>query len=580
VTQDTSSSAAPNVPPARKARDAYDAIVVGSGMSGGWAAKELCERGLKVLLVERGRAVVHGQYPTEWMQPWQFELRGRNPRPEYDRDYPIQSKNYAFGEATKHFYVKDTEHPYLTPEDKPFRWIRGYHLGGRSLLWARWVWRWSDLDFEANARDGHGVDWPIRYRDLAPWYDHVERFIGVSANRDGIPVVPDGEFLPAWEMNCAERQVRDGIARHYRDRRLIIGRSANITRPHGGRTPCQARNQCARGCSFGAYFSSLSATLPAAEKTGNLTVVTDAIAERVLYDEKRGRASGVRVVDRVTKEDREYVARIVFVCASTLGTAQLLLNSRSARFPQGIANGSGALGRHLMDHPFQTGARANVPGLEEEYYSGRRPVGVYVPRFRNVRAPDADRLGFLRGYGLQGGATRPGWGRGSGQPGFGAELKQALREPGPWQISLTVNGEMLPRAENYVELDPDQKDQWGIPLLRVHCAFSDNERALLRDGMTQAAEVLEAAGCRDVRTFDNNAPPGFNIHEMGTARMGRDPKTSVLNGHNQAHEVPNLFVTDGACMASTSCVNPSLTYMAITARAANFAADEMQRGTL
>jgi len=559
----------------------YDAIVVGSGITGGWAAKELCEKGLRTLVLERGRHVEHGKdYVTEWWQPWQFAHRGRGEQELYERDYPIQSKNYAFGEATRHFFVSDREHPYVTPDDKPFRWIRGYQLGGRSLIWGRACWRWSDLDFEANRRDGHGVDWPIRYRDLAPWYGYVERFIGVSGERLGLPHLPDGEFLPAWEMNCAERVVRQGIERAFPGRRMTMTRVANLTRAHLGRGPCQARNQCARGCSFGGYFSSLSATLPAARKTGRLTVVTDAIVHSVIYDERKDRAVGVRVIDAHTKTAREYFGRVIFLCASTLATAQILLNSKTARFATGLANSSGEVGHNLMDHISKAGARGTVPGLEDKYVYGRRPTGTYIPRFRNLGPTGSGRLGFVRGYGIQAGASRQGWDRGADEPGLGVELKQRLREPGPWQISLQGYGECLPRHENYVDLDPARADQWGIPLLSVHCGWSENERAIREDVKTQAAEMLEAAGCRGVETWDDDGPPGFSVHEMGTARMGADPKTSVLNAYNQAHDVPNLFVTDGACMASSSCVNPSLTYMAITARAADHAVNELKRQNL
>jgi choline dehydrogenase-like flavoprotein len=558
----------------------YDAIVVGSGMSGGWAAKELCEKGLKVLVVERGPALVHGAYPNEFSQPWDLAYRGLGDRALFEDEYPIQQLCYAFGEATQHLFVNDRAHPYLNPEDKPYRWIRGYHLGGRSLMWARQVYRWSDLDFEANAQDGHGVDWPIRYRDIAPWYSYVERFIGVSGRAENRPHFPDGEFLPPMEMNCAEEFLKAGIEGAYPDRLMSIGRVANLTRPHQGRGACQYRNQCHRGCSYGGYFSSLSATLPAAQRTGNLTIVTDAIVHSVTYDEVRVRATGVRVIDARSGEHREYGGRLVFLCASTLGTTQIMLNSTSARFPNGIGNSSGALGHNLMDHPFQAGAYGEIPGLADRYYFGRRPNGVYIPRFRNLGGPDSDGLDFLRGYAYQGQATRGGWDRGSGREGLGAELKSSLRDPGPWTMWLGGFGEQLPRHENHVTLDPDQTDQWGIPLLRISAAWSENERRLLADAAEQAAEMLEAAGCVNVRPHQVSTPPGFCIHEMGTARMGRDPRTSVLNAHNQSHDVPNLFVTDGACMTSSAHQNPSLTYMALTARAADYAVAELNRRNL
>jgi choline dehydrogenase-like flavoprotein len=561
--------------------ESYDAIVVGSGITGGWAAKELTERGLRTLVIERGRHVEHGKgYVTEWKEPWEFAHRGRGDKELYARDYPIQSKNYAFGEATQHFFVNDREHRYITDGDQDFRWIRGYHLGGRSLIWGRVCLRWSDLDFEANMRDGHGVDWPIRYADIAPWYDYVERFVGVAGEKLGLPHLPDGDFLPPWEMNCAESKLKEGIERAFPGRRVTLARAANLTRDHNGRKRCQARNQCARGCSFGAYFSSLSATLPAARKTGRLTLVTDAIVESVIYDDKRDRASGVRVIDAKTGQAREYNARIVFLNASTIGTAQILLNSRSARFPTGLANSSGEVGRNLMDHLSKAGARGAVPGMEDSYYYGRRPTGTYVPRFRNLARQQDPGVSFLRGYGIQGGAWRLGWDRGQRTTGIGVALKEALQEPGPWQTAMQGYCECLPNHDNRVELDSTQKDRWGIPIAHLRWSWSDNEKALREDLKTQAAEMLEAAGCTDVHTYDDNAPMGFSVHEMGTARMGRDPKTSVLNAHNQSHDVPNLFITDGACMASSSCVNPSLTYMALTARAVDYAVRELSRHKL
>ena len=555
----------------------YDAIVVGSGITGGWAAKELTEKGLRTLVIERGRDVEHKTgYVTEWAQPWQLAHRGKGDPALYARDYAIQSRNYAFGEATKHFFVKDTEHPYITDEGKPFRWIRGFQLGGRSLIWGRACWRWSDLDFEANQRDGHGVDWPIRYADLAPWYSHVERFVGVAGERRGIPHLPDGDFLPPWEMNCAEQFVKRGLEQAYPDRYMTLTRVANLTRAINGRGPCQARDQCARGCSYGGYFSSQSATLPAAKQTGRLTVVTDAIVESVLYDATRDRASGVRVIDAITGTTREYEGKLIFLNASTFGTAQILLNSTSARFPTGLANSSGEVGHNIMDHLSKAGARAVAPGMLDEYVIGRRPTGTYVPRFRNLGTKDG-KLGFVRGYGIQAGASRASWARGGAEPGFGPELKERLRTPGPWRVSMQGYCECLPRHENYIDLDPERKDRWGVPIPRIHCGWSDNERAMREDLKQQAAEMLSASGCTDVETYDDDAPPGFSVHEMGTARMGRNARTSVLNAHNQAHDVKNLFVTDGACMASSSCVNPSLTYMALTARAVDFAVQELTR---
>jgi choline dehydrogenase-like flavoprotein len=560
--------------------ETYDAIVVGSGITGGWAAKELTEKGLRTLLIERGRDVEHGKdYVTEWKKPWEFAHRGRGEPEIYRRDYPVQSHNYAFGEATKHFFVKDVEHPYETDDANKFRWIRGYQLGGRSLLWGRACWRWSDLDFNANATDGHGVDWPIRYAELAPWYSHIEKFIGVAGEKRGFPHLPDAELLPPWDLNCAEQFVKERLERAYSDRYMTITRVANLTRSHGGRGPCQARDQCFRGCSFSGYFSTQSSTLPAARATGRLTLVTDAIVESVLYDAKSDRASGVRVIDARTGAVREYNARIVFLNASTIGTAQILLNSKSQRFPNGLANSSGEVGHNLMDHLSKAGARGVVPGMLDQYVSGRRPTGAYIPRFRNLGHKN-EKLGFIRGYGIQAGASRTSWSRGGAEPGFGPELKQQLREPGPWKMSLQGYCECLPRHENHIDLDPVKKDKWGIPIVRIHVTWSDNEKALREDMKHQAAEMLERSGCKDVETYDDDAPMGFSVHEMGTARMGRDPKTSVLNAHNQAHDVKNLFVTDGACMTSTSCVNPSATYMALTARAVDYAVEELKRRNL
>jgi choline dehydrogenase-like flavoprotein len=561
-------------------REEYDAIVVGSGIAGGWAAKELCEKGLRTVVLERGGNVEHGRYPTEWQQPWDFEQRGRGRRYVYEEMYPVQSLDGGFGEATVHWYVSDRDQPYITPAGMPFRWIRTYHLGGRSLKWGRQCYRMSELDFEANLRDGHGIDWPIRYQDIAPWYSYVERYVGLSGQAEGLPHLPDGEFLPPMEMNCGELHVKAAIERAFPGRRLTMGRVANLTRAHNGRGVCQYRNQCSRGCSYGAYFSSVSSTLPAAQRTGNLTIVTDAIVASVISDEQRDRAAGVRVIDANTLEEREYYGRLIFLCASTLGSTQIMLNSRSNRFPDGIANGSGTLGRYLMDHIFQAGASGDLPGMEDMYFYGRRPTGIYIPRFRNLNGPDSDNLGFLRGYGYQGGAFRDGWARGSGVTGLGTEFKQALRDPGPWRFSLTAFGECLPREDNYVTLDPEQTDRWGMPLLRIHCRWSDNERQMMIDGALQAAEMLEAAGCTNVTTWNNLPPPGFTIHEMGTARMGRDPDTSVLNGYCQAHEVPNLFVTDGSYMTSSANQNPSIMYMAMTARAVDYAVREINRGNL
>jgi choline dehydrogenase-like flavoprotein len=481
----------------------------------------------------------------------------------------------------KHFFVKDSKHPYETSDDSSFLWIRGYQLGGRSITWGRQCYRWSDLDFTANKREGIAVDWPIRYDDIAPWYDYVEDYVGLTGQEEGLPHLPDGNFLPPMEMNVAEKDVKAGIESAYDDRMMTIGRVAVLTQAHKGRSACHYCGPCQRGCSAGAYFSSLSSTLPAARATGNLTIECDSIVHSVTYDPETGRASGVRVIDRRTSETREVDARLVFLCASTLGSTQILLNSTSSRFPNGLANSSGALGKYLMDHPYQAGANGTVPGHEDRYTFGSRPNGIYIPRFRNLgETPDAD-VDFLRGYGCQGSASREGWGRGIGEAGFGAGLKHRLREPGRWRMWVGGWGEMLPRKDNTVELDPEKTDAWGIPQLRINCTFGDNEETMRQDMATQLAEMLEAAGCTDVEPYlSDEAAPGLCIHEMGTARMGRDPDTSVLNRWNQAHDVPNLFVTDGACMTSSACQNPSITYMALTARAVDHAVQEMKRGTL
>ncbi len=561
-------------------KETYDAIVVGSGITGGWAAKELTERGLKTLMLERGKPVKHrDDYVTEDFGNWEFKFRNMGNRRLYEAEYPVQSQCYAFGEATQQFFVNDKENPYTHDEDKPFSWIRGYHLGGRSLLWGRQVYRWSDLDFEANAQDGFGVDWPIRYKDLAPWYDYVESFIGVSGSMENLPQLPDGKFLPAMEMNCAELHLKQKIEENFSGRKMIIGRVAVLTVPHKGRERCHYCGPCHRGCSNGAYFSTQSSTLPAAQATGKLTVRCDSIVHSVIYDEKKDRAAGVRVIDRNTHEALEFYGRVIFLCASAIGSTQVLLNSSTPRFSNGLANSSGALGHYLMDHPYLAGASGEVPGFEDKYYSGNRPNGIYIPRFRNIDAKTRH-PNFLRGYGCQGGAHRSGWDRGMNMLGFGADFKKRLREPGPWQIWLGGWGEHLPRYENYVALDPEKKDQWSIPVLKINCAWSDNENKMREDMAATLAIMLEAAGAKSVNPFNANSPPGLCIHEMGTARMGRDPKTSVLNGFNQSHDVPNLFVTDGAAMASSACQNPSLTYMALTARACDYAVKQMKRGKL
>jgi choline dehydrogenase-like flavoprotein len=567
-----------------RAREEYDAIVVGSGITGGWAAKELTEKGLKTLVLERGRNIVHGKdYITEHQGNWEFKFRGLGDRKKLEAEYPVQSRSGPVREDNLHFFIKDKDFPYV--EVKPFTWVQGNQLGGRSLTWGRQSYRWSDLDFEANLREGIAVDWPIRYEEIAPWYDYVEDFVGISGQPEGLPQLPDSRFLPPMALNCVEQKVRDDIKAHFPERTMTIGRTAILTRPHNGRAACHYCGPCSRGCTPGAYFSSLSSTLPAARATGNLTIRPNSLVHSIIYDEEKDRATGVRVIDAETKEMTEYFGRIIFLCASTLNSTKILLNSKTSRFPNGLGSSSGELGHNLMDHHFQVGAYGEMPGFEDKYYYGVRPNGIYIPRYRNIdaRTKQAD---FVRGYGYQGGASRSSWRRGMDTPGFGADFKHSLREPGPWQMFLIAFGEMLPRHENYVELDPERTDPWGIPLLRIDCSYGENEMAMRRDMAVQAAEMLEAAGCRNVETYDRyvegglGAEPGLGIHEMGTARMGRDPKTSVLNAHNQVHDAPNVFVTDGACMTSSACQNPSLTYMALTARAADYAVAEMKRGNL
>lgn len=554
----------------------FDAIVVGSGIAGGWAAKELAERGLRVVLLERGRNVEHiREYVNARKGPWEYPHRGGRTQEMIAR-YPVLKRDYPLNEKNLDFWVNEEESPYT--EVKRFDWYRGYQVGGRSLMWGRQSYRLSDFDFEANAREGIAVDWPIRYADLAPWYDHVERFAGIAGSREGLAQLPDGEFQPAMPLNCAEEQVASRLAAAFRGRRrLIPGRVANLTAPLPGRSACQYRNACWLGCPYGAYFSTQSSTLPAAMATGRLTLRPFAIVSEVLYDGGRGRASGVRVLDAVTGETTDYSARVVFLCASTLNTTWLLLRSATDVWPGGLGSSSGELGHNLMDHHFRCGARGTIPGLEDRYLYGARPTGFYVPRYRNLFG---DRREYLRGFGYQGSASRQGWQRAVAELGVGGAFKDAMARPGAWTIGATAFGEMLPNHANRVTLDPTRGDKWGLPVLAIDCATGENERLMRRDMMNDMAEMLEASGVRDVSTYDNGYFPGMGIHEMGTARMGRDPKTSVLNRWNQVWDAPNVFVTDGACMTSAACQNPSLTYMALTARAAAHAVDELNRRNL
>jgi choline dehydrogenase-like flavoprotein len=560
----------------------FDAIVIGSGMSGGIAAKELCERGLKTLVIERGRKLEHGASYTDWMQPWEVPNAGLIPEEELIRDYPVQSKCYAVTAATKQYWVKDSEHPYATPDDKPFDWIRGHHLGGRSLMWGRQSYRLGPQDFEANALDGHGADWPIRYADLAPWYDHIEKFIGVAGSREGLPQLPDGEFLPPFALNDAELLFKQAVEAKFPGRKVIPGRVANLSKaqPHHeelGRTSCQNRSLCERGCSYGAYHSSLSSSLPAAERTGNLTIVTDAIVHSVVYDPQSGKATGVRAIDANSKVGSTYEARVVFACASTIGTTQILLNSGSEAMPRGLANSSDMVGRNLMDHLIGPSVFGILPNGPDSYYFGRRPTGLYIPRFRNVSEPGE----FLRGYGYQGAAMRTG-GRGNAVAPqvMGAELKKLTRTLGPWMVYISGFGEMLPNPENRVTLEKSKTDQWGMPIPHVSCTFGDNEHKLAAQMLVDGRAMIEAAGGMVMSANGEAGNPGLAIHEMGTACMGKDPKTSVLNQYNQTHDVPNLFITDGSAMTSSGCQNPSLTYMALSARAAHHAAEFLKEGKL
>lgn len=553
----------------------YDAIVVGSGISGGWAAKELCEKGLKVLLLERGRNVEHVRdYPTATKHPWEFPHRLLNLSTDRDED-PVQSA--AYDESTKHFFVRDKEHPYI--QDTPFSWIRGYHVGGRSLTWGRQCYRLSDLDFEANAKDGYGVDWPVRYKDIAPWYDHVERFVGVSGQSEGLAHLPDGEFLPPMDLNCVEEHLQEQLRTKFKDRLLTIGRVANLTRGFTNRGPCQFRNLCARGCPFGGYFSSNSSTLPAAMATGNLTIRPFSVVSEVLYNKESKRATGVRVIDAETKETTEFFARIIFLNASTIATASILLQSKSPEFPQGMGNNLDLVGRHLMDHHFKVGAMGTIDGWNDIYYKGRRPVGIYIPRFRNVNE-QTRRSDYVRGFGYQGYAEREAWNDHANVDGYGKEFKQQLTAPGKWAMWMSAWGETLPYADNRITLHDTERDKWGLPLVRVQFEIKDNEKHMRKDMRDSAAEMLEKSGFKEIQSFDYNYIGGECVHEMGTARMGRDPKTSVLNKWNQLHDVRNVFVTDGSCMTSSANQNPSLTYMALTARACDFAVDEIKKGDL
>ncbi|MDA8993256.1 GMC family oxidoreductase [Flavobacteriaceae bacterium] len=557
-----------------KADMTYDAIVIGSGISGGWAAKELCEKGLKTLVLERGRIVEHVKdYPTMNDDPWDMELRG-GLTPEEQRKHQVALRSGFIGKDTEHFWANDEENPYT--EVKPFLWMRAHQMGGRSLLWGKQTYRWSDLDFEANAKDGYGVDWPIRYKDIAPWYEYVEKFAGISGEALGLPHLPDSHFLPPMELNCVEKHVKSRIEKDFPGRHMIIGRVAHLTEPLNGRGQCQYRNRCSRGCPYGAYFSSNAVTLPAAQATGNLTIRPYSIVQSIIYDDKKGKATGVRIIDAETNQSYEFHSKIIFCNASTLSSTQILLNSTSSRFENGLGNDSGELGHNLMDHTYRVGAMGKVEGFEDQYYKGRRPNGIYIPRYVNLdeKTKSAD---FLRGFGFQGGGGRSNTQGAANRPEFGADYKDSILQPDPWEFFITGFSECLPYHENKVYLNKEVLDKWGQPTLSIDSEFKANEKAMNRQIQIDAVEMLEKAGLKEVVGFDNEHEQGYGIHEMGTARMGRNPKTSVLNGTNQVHGAANVFVTDGACMTSSSCVNPSLTYMAITARAANHAVAELNK---
>ena len=554
----------------------YDAIVVGSGISGGWAAKELTERGLRVLLLERGKNIEHiKDYPNARKAPWEYPHRGGRTQ-EMVRNYPVLKRDFPLNEKNLDWWASDRDSPYT--ETRRFDWYRGYHVGGRSLMWGRCSFRWSDIDFEANARQGIGTDWPIRYAEIAPWYSHAEKFAGISGSLEGLPQLPDGDFQPPMALNCAEQLMSDGLKSKFDGvRRMIPMRQANLTLPLEGRSPCQYRDACWLGCPYGAYFSTQSSTLPAAMKTGRLTLRPFAIATEVLFDRNRKRATGVRVLDALTNETTDYTAKVVFLCASTLNSTWLLMRSATDTWPGGLGSSSGELGHNLMDHHFRVGAEGNMEGLDDKYYFGRRPNAAYIPRFRNL---NGEKRPYLRGFGYEGAAGRAGWERAVAELGVGGEFKDRTAEPGRWYIGGTAFGEMLPNHDNKVTLDPEKKDKWGLPVLRMDCAIGENERLMRKDMANDLADMLEAVGAKNVRTHDNEYFPGMGIHEMGTARMGTSPKNSVLNKNNQVWDAPNVFVTDGSCMASTACQNPSLTYMALTARASAFAVEELNRRNL
>ncbi len=558
------------------ADNVFDAIVIGSGISGGWAAKELTEKGLKVLMLERGFDIRHvADYKNTSKDPWEFPHRGGRTQ-QMIKDYPVLKRDYPLNETNLDWWASDKDSPYT--EIKRFDWFRGYHMGGRSLMWGRQSYRWSDMDFEANAKDGIGVDWPVRYAEIKPWYDYVEKFAGISGNKDGIPHLPDGEFQPPMDFTCVEKDASAKLKEFYKGQRhMIMGRAANLTQELPGRTKCQFRNKCWLGCPFGGYFSTQSSTFPAAQATGRLTLKVDAIVTRILYNKDTKKATGVEVMDAVNKSITEYKAKIIFLNASTLNSAWILMNSATDIWPDGLGSSSGELGHNLMDHHLGVGASGMIEGYEDKYYYGRRPNGFYIPRFRNMNGEKRD---YIRGFGYQGAGSRQGWSRNVAELNIGADLKNALSEPGSWTIGMGGFGEILPYHENKVTLDKTKTDKWGLNVLAIDCELKDNEKKMRVDMLNDAKEMLEAVGAKNVQGRDGDGTPGRGIHEMGTARMGRDPKTSVLNKYNQVWDAMNVFVTDGSFMTSANCVNPSLTYMAFTARAADYAVSELKKGNL
>lgn len=555
----------------------YDAIVVGSGISGGWAAKELCDLGVKTLVLERGRNIEHiKDYPTATKGPWEFPHRMEEPL-QVIKDNPVISKCYAYGEDTHHFFVKDKEHPYI--QEKPFDWIRGYQVGGKSIMWGRACQRWSNFEFSAPQRYGYAIDWPIRYEDIAPWYSHVERFSGICGDKDGMESMPDGDYLPPFEMSCVEDAMSKKINAHYKDRRMIKTRWAHLTKPEPihllqGRGQCQARDLCTRGCPFGGYFSSVSSTLPWAKKTGNLTIRPFSVVHSIIYDEKKGKATGVRVIDTNTKEVTEFYARVIFMNAACLNTNLILLNSTSSRFPDGLGNDSGLLGKFMAFQNYRASVHGRYEGFEDHYYYGRNPTNPIIPNYRNLHKQDTDYIGGFMTFVY---ANR---GRNYWDEGIGADLKNSVSEPGPWHAGMYIQGETIPKEHNHVRLSKDQKDPWGIPQLITSVGYDDNDEKMVKDFLDQSAEMLEIAGVKDIVKHDTHQAPGLDIHEMGGCRMGHDPKTSLLNKWNQMHLCNNVYVTDGACMTSTGNQSPSILYMAFAARAANHAAEEMKKGNV